>query len=206
MELTEKLSGWFDVREFRENTPKEQQRMKADDQNITFSTTFEYDKCPPALQEFAKAYLDGNGNNKWRVSFKISPKCRWFDGNALPVDRPTNQELDGARYEVRVQYNTLRPTNPNDAKAARGYWANAIQFQRVNENPFEAFAPQQMVSQQPQPAPQYQQQPAAQPQQQQQPQRQYNGYQPPVPPPLGGQMPPIDGNPFQGSGDPDLPY
>lgn len=199
MELTEKILGWFDVREYRENTPREQQRMKGDDQNITFTTTF--DQCPPALADFAKQYTDANGNAKWRVSFKISAKCRWFDGNAQPVDRPTNAELDGVRYEVRVQYNTVRPANPNDQKAARGYWANAIQYQRVNDNPFEAFAPQQPF------APQ-QQQPAAQPQQQQaQPtQQQYNGYQPPVPPPLGGQMPPIDGNPFQGSGDPNLPF
>lgn len=193
MELTEKISGWFDVREFRENTPREQQRMKADDQNITFTTTF--DQCPQALAEFAKQYTDANGNNKWRVSFKISPKCRWFDGNAQPVDRPSNQELDGVRFEVRVQYNTLRPANPNDPKAARGYWANCIQFQRVNDNPFEAFAPQPMMSQQPQQA--------AQPQQ---PQQQYNGYQPQMPPPLGGQMPRYDGNPFEGSGDPGLPY
>ena len=187
MELTEKLIGFFDVREYRENTPREQQRMKGDDQNITFTTTFE--QCPQALAEFAKPY-EKDGKTYYRVSFKISPKCRWFDGNAQPVDRPTNAELDGQRYEVRVQYNTLRPSNPNDQKAARGYWANCIQYQRVNDNPFEAFAPQQTF---------------AQPQQQPT-QQQYNGYQPPMPPPLGGQMPPIDGNPFQGSGDPDLPY
>ena len=205
MELTEKLTGWFDVREYRENTPREQQRMKADDQNITFTTTF--DQCPQALAEYAKQYTDTNGATRYRVSFKISPKCRWFDGNAQPVDRPTNAELDGVRYEVRVQYNTLRPANPDDPKAARGYWANCIQFQRVNDNPFEAFAPQPMMSQPA--APQYQQQPQAAPQQQYQYQQQrqpQQGYIPPVPPPLGGQMPPIDGNPFYGSGDPDLPY
>lgn len=144
MELTEKLTGWFDVREFRENTPREQQRMKGDDQNITFTTTFE--QCPQALAEFAKTYTDANGVTRYRVGFKISPKCRWFDGNAQPVARPTNAELDGVRYEVRVQYNTLRPANPNDPKAARGYWANCIQFQMVNDNPFEIFAPQPMVS------------------------------------------------------------
>lgn len=181
MELTEKLTGWFDVREFRENTPREQQRMKADDQNITFTTTF--DQCPPALAEYAKQYTDANGNAKWRVPFKISSKCRWFDGSAQPVARPTNAELDGVRYEVRVQYNTLRPANPNDPKAARGYWANCIQFQMVSDNPFEAFAPQPMVSS-PQPA-----QPTQNPQQ---------GYVP--------QKLPIDGNPFQGSGDTNLPY
>ena len=200
MELTEKLSGWFDVREFKENTPREQQRMKADDQNITFSATF--DQCPQALAEFAKQYTDANGNSKWRVSFKISPKCRWFDGNAQPVDRPTNLELDGQRFEVRVQYNTLRPAPNAGDKAARGYWANCIQFERVNDNPFEAFAPQPMMSQQqPQVAqPQQQQQ-----QPQQQSQQQYNGYQPQMPPPLGGQMPRYDGNPFDG-GEPNLPY
>lgn len=188
MELTEKLSGWFDVREFRENTPREQQRMKGDDQNITFTTTFE--QCPQALAEFAKPYTDANGVNRYRVSFKISPKCRWFDGNAQPVERPTNAELDGVRYEVRVQYNTVRPSNPNDQKAARGYWANGIQYKRVNDNPFEAFAPQPMISD---PTPPQQQQPR-------------QGYVPPMPPPLGGQMPPIDGNPFEGSGDQNLPY
>lgn len=195
MELTEKLTGWFDTRVWKENTPREQQRLKADDDNIGFSTTFE--QCPPALQEFAKPYTDSNGNQRWRVTFKISQKCRWFDGNAQPVDRPSNQELDGQRFEVRVQYNTLRPAPNAGDKAARGYWANCIQFERVNENPFEAFAPQPMMSQQ---------QPTSAQPQQQQPQQQYNGYHPQMPPPLGGQMPPIDGNPFEGSGDPNLPY
>lgn len=199
MELTEKLTGWFDVREYRENTPREQQRMKGDDQNITFTTTF--DQCPQALAEFAKPYTDNSGTNRYRVSFKISPKCRWFDGNAQPVDRPTNAELDGVRYEVRIQYNTLRPANPNDAKAARGYWANCIQYQRVNDNPFEAFAPQPMVSHPAAPA--YQPQPQPAQQQYQQPSAQ--DYRPPVPPPIGGQMPPMDGNPFTGDGV-DLPY
>ena len=214
MELTEKLTGWFDVREYRANTPKEQQRMKSDDQNITFSTTF--DDCPPAFAEFAKPYTDGNGNRRFRVSFKIGARCRWFDGDALPVDRPTNAELDGVRFEVRVQYNTIRPTNPNDEKAARGYWANAVQFEMVNDNPFDAFAPQRPFSQQAKPhmqnhqqaqPPQMQNHQQAQPQMQNHQQaQQHGGYQPPMPPPLGGQMPPMDGNTFDGSGDQNLPF
>lgn len=219
MELTEKLTGWFDVKVYNDRQPRENWKLKADEDNISFTTTFE--QCPPALQEFSKQYQDSIGNTRHRVTFKIGSRCNWFDANAQPVQRPSNADLDGRRFEVRIQYNTVRPTDPNNAKAPRGYWANAVQFREVQDNPFAAFDAQPV----PQPAPfaapqqtvgatrdfaqqqwdEYLQQQQQQPQQQQQQQPQ-QGYRPPVPPPLGGQMPPIDGNPFEGSGDPDLPY
>lgn len=144
MELTEKMTGWFDVRRYKEGKPKDQRQMLADDENITFTTTFR--DCPEKLKEFAKEYADKDGNQRWRVSFKIGRRCGWFDREAKQVERPANVDLEGKRFEVRVQYNVVRPKNPNDTREARGYWANAIQFQEVQENPFEAFAPQAGVA------------------------------------------------------------
>lgn len=146
MELTEKITGWFDVRKYKDGKPKEQWPIMANDDNISFTTTFNASELPETLREFAKPY-DRDGVTRYRVSFKISSRCKWFDSNAQSVERPTNGELDGKRYEVRVQYNTVRPKDPNDPKAARGYWANAIQFQEIQDNPFEAFVPQERIAQ-----------------------------------------------------------
>lgn len=138
MKITEKLTGFFNVRKYKEGKPREQWAMLSDGENITFNTVFH--DLPADFQQFAKEYTDASGNRRWRVSFKITPRCRWYDHNAEAVDRPTNSELDGKRYNARISYNVVIPSNPDDTKAARGFWANAIQYEEYIDNPFTPLA------------------------------------------------------------------
>lgn len=171
LKLTQTLTGWFDVRVYNERIPRENWKIKGEDDNIAFTVTFSTTD-PQAVQfvNHGKPYADANGNPRLRVNFKIGRKCRWFDENARPVAKPANMDLDGKQFECVIQYNDLDgdPTNP---KSPRGYWVNAIQFREVQQNPFAAMPgaapvppmPQQQSQQQP---PQHQQQLQQQPQQQ----------------------------------------
>lgn len=162
LKLTQTLTGWFDVKVYNERIQRENWKIKGDDDNISFGVTFA--AGAPAAVNFAaygKPYADSNGNPRLRVTFKIGPRCRWFDEQAKPVQKPSNIDLDGKPFEVVMQYNEVAgdPTNP---KSPRGYWVNAIQFREVQQNPFAAMpgaAPvppmPQQPQQQPQPQPQH---------------------------------------------------
>ena len=189
LKLTQSLTGWFDVKVYNERIPRENWKIKGEDDNIAFTVTLA--QADPQSVQFVnhgKPYADANGNPRLRVTFKIGARCRWFNENAQPVEKPTNTELDGKQFECVIQYNELAgdPANP---KSPRGYWANAIQFREVVTNPFAAMPgaapmpPQPAaVSQQPQQHQQLQQPQQTQYQQQyqQQPQPQYGQQFPPM--------------------------
>ena len=139
LQKIEKIQGWFDVKIYNDRISRENWKLKGDDDQIAFTATFEAGSTE--ARQFAahgKPYTDNNGNNRVRVTFKIGGRCRWYDGQAQPVQKPSNAELDGKRYEVSIQYNELAadPTNP---KKPRGYWVNAIQFREADTNPFTAM-------------------------------------------------------------------
>ena len=159
LQVIKEISGWFDVRIYNERVPRENWKLKGDDDQIAFTATFAADS--PEARQFAahgKPYTDGNGNQRIRVTFKISVRCRWYDEQAQPCAKPTNADLDGKKFEVSIQYNELAG-DPNNPKAPRGYWVNAIQFREADTNPFTAMAgaaapvmpPQPAAAQQPQP-------------------------------------------------------
>ena len=139
LQKIEKITGWFDVKIYNERVSRENWKIKGEDDQIAFTATFE--DCSPEAQQFAahgKPYTDGNGNQRVRVTFKIGSRCRWYDGQAQPVQKPSNAELDGKRYEVSIQYNELA-ADPANPKKPRGYWVNAIQFREADANPFTAM-------------------------------------------------------------------
>lgn len=139
LKMIQKITGWFDVRVYNDRQPRENWKLKADTDNIAFTATF--DAASPEAAQFAahgKPYTDNTGNNRVRVTFKIGGKCRWYDQDAQPAEKPANAELDGKRYEVSIQYNELAG-DPNNPKAPRGYWVNAIQFREAETNPFAAM-------------------------------------------------------------------
>lgn len=164
LKLTQTLTGWFDVRVYNERIARENRQIKGENDNIGFTASFAAgDPVAVTFAAFGKPYADANGNPRLRVTFKIGPRCRWFDENANHVAKPANIDLDGKQFEVVMQYNEVAgdPTNP---KSPRGYWVNAIQFREAQANPFAAMAGAAPVP----PMPQQQQQPQQQPQYQQQ--------------------------------------
>lgn len=154
LQVIKEIQGWFDVRIYNERIPRENWKLKGDDDQIAFTATF--DAASPEARQFAahgKPYADGNGNQRVRVTFKIGGRCRWYDENAQAVQRPCNADLDGKRFEVSIQYNELDADAANP-KSPRGYWVNAIQFREADTNPFTAMtgaAP--VMPPQPQPQP-----------------------------------------------------
>lgn len=162
LKLTQTLTGWFDVKVYNERIPRENWKIKGEDDNIAFTVTLAQTD-PQAVQfvNHGKPYADVNGNPRLRVAFKIGARCRWFNENAQPVEKPANTELDGKQFECVIQYNELAgdPANP---KSPRGYWVNAIQFREVVTNPFAAMPGAAPIP----PMPQQQAQPVQQQQQQ----------------------------------------
>lgn len=135
--LTEKMTGFFGVRIYKEGTPMENRKIKAEDEAIEFNVV--YTSAPAQFATFAKQYKNKDGEDRWRVTFKIGCNCRWFDGAAQPIAKPNNAVLDGKRYDVRIQGVELVPDDMS-GKSARGYWVNAIQVSEHVDNPFTAFA------------------------------------------------------------------
>lgn len=134
--LTEKMTGFFEVRVWKDNTPIENRKIKAEDEAIKFNVICA--SAPERFSNFAKQYKNKDDEDRWRVTFKIGPNAKWFDIAAQPIDKPSNAELDGKRYDVRIQGVELVPDDLS-GKAARGYWANAIQIAEHVSNPFTAL-------------------------------------------------------------------
>lgn len=137
MELTNKITGFFDVKVYNAKTDKANWKTKVEDEQISFTATFP--ELKKEFEKYAKPYTNKDGVQRFAVQFKIGSKCRWFDEYAKQVTKPTNESLDKKRFEVVIQYNQL-DGNPAQ-KEASGYWVNAIQFKEFVENPFTAFEP-----------------------------------------------------------------
>lgn len=135
--LTNKLNGFFDVRRYAPNVEKKNQQIKADNETVTFNTIMA--ELPDEFKAYAKPTTAKDGTQVYRVSFKVSERCRWFGEDAKPMQRPTNTELEQGRWTVRIDY---RQVDGDPAKMeARGYWVNAIMawpYERIN--PFAEFA------------------------------------------------------------------
>ena len=130
------MTGFFGVRIYKDNTPMENRKIKAEDEAIEFNVV--YASEPEKFARFAKNYKNKDGEDRWRVTFKIGTNARWFDEAARPIDKPNNAVLDGKRYDVRIQGVELVPDDMS-GKSARGYWVNAIQFREADTNPFTAM-------------------------------------------------------------------
>ena len=178
--MTKKLTGYFDVREYKEGKSREQRRLLSNTETIGFTVSFNADDSElQQYLQFAKP-VEKNGVTRYYVSFKINYKCNWFDENAQQTDRPDSSYLENKPFEVIMRYAVVipqgvfvpTPQNPID-KRAKGYWVNAIQFREVLTNPFAAMAGAATVPPMPKQKPQQQQQQQPQQQQQQPQQQQY---------------------------------
>lgn len=132
---TTAIIGFFDVKQYKAGVEPKDRKMKGNDEQITFATTFPANQIPEGLAKYARIYETKDHEQRASVKFKIGAKVRWFNGNAQPVDRPDNASLDRKRFKAVIDYTQL-DGNPEE-KEACGYWANAIMFEEVSDNPFE---------------------------------------------------------------------
>ena len=125
------VSGYFDCREFADRT------MKADSQQIAFTLTYAPDQLPEVVAEFAKESEYKDGTRYFKVRMKIGKKCQFLrkeNGFVRRIKRPTNEELDGERWNVCLDFNALH--GDSNKKEARGYWLNGILLQGTQSDLF----------------------------------------------------------------------
>lgn len=155
--LTPKMSGLFDVRVFDEKKEHKDRKIKADNDNITFSVLFPMNEVPEVFliqgkpDEMLKARVsrhekeaaEAEGREPKADSlaavFKIGTNCKWFDKFGKACDRPTNEELDANTWRVQIDFNR-KDKDPSKPLSPSGYWVNAIMVQAIEENPFEGQA------------------------------------------------------------------
>lgn len=158
---TDVISGLFDVRKYEKKVERKDRKLLAENDNISFSASFPINELPDmfkmdgAPDVFVKLYASRDEvraaetekreavNDRASVKFKIGSGAKWFDKYGKVISKPSNEELDGSRFEVRIDFKR-RAKNPDDDKAPSGYWVNAIMFRKVEANPFagEAFEEQ----------------------------------------------------------------
>lgn len=131
------VSGYFDCREFDARKAYADRQMKADSQQVAFNLTFSPSELPESVAEFAREFERKDGTKAFAVKVKIGAKCKFFrkvDGVVKQVERPTNEELDGERWEVCLDFNALH--GDANKKEASGYWANGILLVGTHSNMF----------------------------------------------------------------------
>lgn len=138
MKKTDLLKGFFDVRRYKDGTPREQWQMKGNDENIEFSCVLdERTAREMELMTFARTFTAPPLGNACRVrelariKFKIGRNTRWFNADGVEVDRPDNADLDGSEFAVRMLFNEVVPPAGASAMSPRGNWVRSIQFREV---------------------------------------------------------------------------
>ncbi len=159
------LNGYFSVREYNAKKERKDWNIKAEGATIEFQQVFTTEDLPADLSEFAKVFEKKDGTKACAVRFKIGSRCKWFgkneEGKFVEQPKPANEELDGKRFKVAINYNTLH--GDASLKEASGYWANGIciieeasssMFDDLNEpEPLQAVAQMQPMPAVPQEQP-----------------------------------------------------
>ena len=132
------LSGYFDVREYSPKKATNERAYKAADSMVTFGVAFDTERLPKELANHAKAVQrKKDGSTYMLVKFKVGKGCKWFEkqgGRVNEIARPANEELDGKRYDVCVDFRELNG-DPTKQEAC-GYWVNAILIAEAESNYF----------------------------------------------------------------------
>lgn len=151
--LTTKMSGWFDCRKYKAGQERSQRALLSDLDVVTFNATFAKGDLPECFKteanreyvhEYASKEAPEGTTDRCSVSFKISKSCKWFDKYGQPCTRPTNTDIDSVlvdgRFDAQIDFATVQPAPDAGPLAAKGFWANAIMYQKAETNPFEGQA------------------------------------------------------------------
>ena len=131
------VSGYFDCREFDARKAYTDRTLKADTQQIAFNMNFAPDKLPEVVAEFAKEFERKDGTRGFAVRMKVGAKCKFFrkeNGAVRQVNRPTNEELDGERWNVCLDFNAFH--GDSTKKEAGVCWLNGILLQGAQSDMF----------------------------------------------------------------------
>ena len=131
------LSGYFDVRVYKAQKPREQRKVAKQDETITFGVVFKPNELPQQVSKYAHAYKDKNGEDRMFVTFKIYKGCKFFkkrNGRVTAIERPDHAGLEGKRFDACIEFRELNG-DPSQ-KEACGYWANGILISEAESSMF----------------------------------------------------------------------
>lgn len=129
---TNRVTGTFDCRIWKKDTVKSARLMVANGDRINLSVGFDESEIPTDIKEFARK---SSKSERWYVTFKVFPKnCKMYTASAKQVEFPTNEKLDGGRFEMIIDYSVKHGTGTE----LNGGYANAIQVIKRADNPFDA--------------------------------------------------------------------
>ena len=128
---TKQVTGTFDCRVWKKDTPKAARAMVEAGNRINLSVGFEEEDLTEDMDEFARLH---EKSGKYFIQFKVYPKnCKIYTASAKQVEFPDFKLIDGGRFEVIVDYSIKHGTGTE----LNGLYANAIQIIRRADNPFE---------------------------------------------------------------------
>ena len=128
---TKQVTGTFDCRVWKKDTPKAARTMVEAGNRINLSVGFEEADLTDEIKEFAHF---SERVSRWYVNVKVFPKnCKIYTASAKQVEFPDFTKIDGGRFEVIIDYSIKHGTGTE----LNGLYANAIQIIRRADNPFE---------------------------------------------------------------------
>ena len=128
---TKQVTGTFDCRVWKKDTPKAARLMVSQGDRINLSVGFDEADLTEEMKEFAHLH---EKSGKYYINIKVFPKsCKIYTASAKQVEFPDYKLIDGGRFEVIVDYSIKHGTGTE----LNGLYANAIQIIRRADNPFE---------------------------------------------------------------------
>ena len=128
---TKQVTGTFDCRVWKKDTPKAARAMVESGNRINLSVGFEEADLTDEIKEFAHLH---EKSWKYYINIKVFPKnCKIYTASAKQVEFPDFTKIDGGRFEVIIDYSIKHGTGTE----LNGLYANAIQIIRRADNPFE---------------------------------------------------------------------
>jgi hypothetical protein len=127
-----KQTGFFDCREYKKGTKRNERKMVATGSRINFSVGFLENELTDEIREFATLH---EKSGKWFASFKVFPKnCKAYNAGAKEIEFPSNEKLDGGQFEVNVDFGVKHGTGTE----LNGLYVNRIQFIKKVDTAFDA--------------------------------------------------------------------
>lgn len=136
-------NGFFWVKEYMPNVPANQQPIIGEGKTIKIRLSWPADQVPEELKQYPeelKQYTTKDGAARVSTRIKAGKFCNWYDSRGKAVIKPLNTELDGKRYQLKIDF-VYKEKNPTNHLAPSGFWANAIMFKldarECNFTPFD---------------------------------------------------------------------
>ena len=132
MSKLNRVTGFFDCREYKKGTKRSERKMSAEGSRVNFSVGLAESELTDEIREFARLH---EKSGKYFVAFKVFPKnCKAYTASAKEVSFPLNDKIDGGQFDVNIEFSVKHGSGTE----LNGLYANKMQFIKKVDNSFEA--------------------------------------------------------------------